>query len=85
MDVVPIFNSNQACNVALEEGDTSIYASFIYTGCSVREKRELWQFLEDFGTHLKGPWLIGGDFNCVLVDDERICTHSSLSALNDFN
>ena len=33
-------------------------------------RKDLWEDLKSFKTHL--PWLVCGDFNCLLHTDERI-------------
>lgn len=41
--------------------------------CNERDRREaLWEELRSMALKIDGPWVVCGDFNCVLNCDERV-------------
>ncbi|XP_028551954.1 uncharacterized protein LOC114579946 isoform X2 [Dendrobium catenatum] len=40
--------------------------------CSRNGRRILWNQLSDFASTVSGPWLVGGDFNCISSPNERV-------------
>lgn len=52
--------------------------SFVYAGPHVRLRRELWQFHGLLSESVEGPWIIVGDFNCILDGTERVEVHLCL-------
>ncbi|KAI5663501.1 hypothetical protein M9H77_22824 [Catharanthus roseus] len=55
------------CKVSLWK----FFVSFVYGLHSVVSRRPLWQSLVQFGSTLKQPWLVLGDFNNILNGNER--------------
>ncbi|MCE3050917.1 hypothetical protein HAX54_048511 [Datura stramonium] len=58
-------------NIEAQNGGTLI-VTMIYAKCSALERIELWNNLEDLSSEMKQPWLIDGDFNVVLNEEEKI-------------
>ncbi|KAK6118331.1 hypothetical protein DH2020_047902 [Rehmannia glutinosa] len=49
-----------------------IHTSCIYAKCSTVDRRPLWDSLITLADNYQNiPWLVGGDFNCFLSEDER--------------
>nr|XP_016508278.1 PREDICTED: uncharacterized protein LOC107825871 [Nicotiana tabacum] len=46
--------------------------TFVYAKCSAIERLELWDHLYYLGSDMKLPLLVGGDFNVILHEDEKI-------------
>ncbi|XP_019225846.1 PREDICTED: uncharacterized protein LOC109207391 [Nicotiana attenuata] len=46
--------------------------TFGYAKCSAMERLELWDRLYHLECDMKLPWLVGGDFNVILHEDEKI-------------
>ncbi|XP_019240159.1 PREDICTED: uncharacterized protein LOC109220151 [Nicotiana attenuata] len=46
--------------------------TFVYAKCSAIERLELWDHLYYLASDMKLPWLVGGDFNVILHEDEKI-------------
>ncbi|XP_070048553.1 uncharacterized protein [Nicotiana tomentosiformis] len=46
--------------------------TFVYAKCSVIERLELWDHLYYLASDMELPWLVGGDFNVLLHEDEKI-------------
>lgn len=43
----------------------------IYARCNAMERLELWEELEDIADHTQIPWIIGGDCNVILTEEEK--------------
>ncbi|XP_075104495.1 uncharacterized protein LOC142178570 [Nicotiana tabacum] len=48
------------------------YITVVYAFNTREERRSLWQHLESMSGGIKQPWLVTGDFNSVLLADDRI-------------
>ncbi|XP_070050659.1 uncharacterized protein [Nicotiana tomentosiformis] len=46
--------------------------TFVYAKCSSLDRLELWDKLYYLAADMELPWVIGGDFNVVLHEDEKI-------------
>nr|XP_016499173.1 PREDICTED: uncharacterized protein LOC107817811 [Nicotiana tabacum] len=46
--------------------------TFIYAKCSAVERLGLWDHLYYLESDMKFPWLVGGDFNVIFHEDEKI-------------
>ncbi|KAL2901089.1 LINE-1 retrotransposable element ORF2 protein [Bienertia sinuspersici] len=53
---------------ALEE----FFCTFIYAHNDAKLRDSLWETLSKLNSKLRGPWLMMGDFNCVINIEERI-------------
>ncbi|XP_010666661.1 uncharacterized protein LOC104883796 [Beta vulgaris subsp. vulgaris] len=69
-----IFMSSQVihCCVSPMGGTWSFFLSVIYAFNDAASRKIVWKDLEEISLKIKGPWLMGGDFNCVLNPEERI-------------
>ncbi|XP_074313826.1 uncharacterized protein LOC141649022 [Silene latifolia] len=63
---------------------TSFYLSMVYAFNDIHAREELWAQLVDLSVHIKDPWLVCGDFNCVLSHAERLGGSSSDNEIDDF-
>lgn len=46
--------------------------SIVYASNDAKEREVLWHDLESVASGIKVPWIVVGDYNCVLNPDERI-------------
>ncbi|XP_019230803.1 PREDICTED: uncharacterized protein LOC109211692 [Nicotiana attenuata] len=46
--------------------------AFVYAKCSAIERLEYWDHLYYLASDMNFPWLVGGDFNVILHEDEKI-------------
>ena len=44
----------------------------VYVKCDHLEKINLWDSLYSLADHMDLPWLVGGDFNVIMNEDEKI-------------
>ncbi|XP_056691804.1 uncharacterized protein [Spinacia oleracea] len=81
----PFFCSSQLIHgdIGLKNGN-QFACSFIYAHNSQYERCALWNDLCSLAGKINGPWILMGDFNCVLNTDERIGSAVRLSELKDF-
>lgn len=49
----------------------TFYITLVYARCTALERLELWQELESLN-YRNCPWMIGGDFNVVLNEEEKL-------------
>ncbi|XP_059281156.1 uncharacterized protein LOC132034819 [Lycium ferocissimum] len=52
--------------------DTDILATFVYAKCDEAERRELWENLYHLADSMNLPWLVAGDFNVILSEEEKL-------------
>ncbi|XP_070034553.1 uncharacterized protein [Nicotiana tomentosiformis] len=49
-----------------------IIMTFIFTKCSSLERLELWDNLYNIANDMELPWVVGGDFNVISSEEEKI-------------
>ncbi|KAL9674520.1 hypothetical protein QQ045_030792 [Rhodiola kirilowii] len=57
----------------------------VYAPKTEKEKMQLWEALVDLKVSFTGEWVVGGDFNAVLTEEERSRTTFSERDANAFN
>lgn len=82
-----IASSSQFLTLGLIENNSlCTYISFVYASCSPSHRQILFQDIVNFGGAISIPWLIGGDFNCVLSPSEKMGGGMpALDSMADFN
>lgn len=48
-----------------------VVVTFIYAMCDAVEGIELWETLYHLASNMELPWLVGGDFNVILIEEEK--------------
>ncbi|XP_026399691.1 uncharacterized protein LOC113295576 [Papaver somniferum] len=83
MDIVTpvaVNSSRQATTIKVED----VFISFIHASCFQVTRRSLRQQLSSFDNNI--PWLVMGDFNCVLRNDDKKGGYTPCtSAINEFS
>lgn len=46
--------------------------SLVYTRCNTQERLELWDELQCFEPNSQIPWIIGGGFNAIFNEEEKL-------------
>ncbi|XP_022852083.1 uncharacterized protein LOC111373750 [Olea europaea var. sylvestris] len=59
------------CEVTCKVTSFAFRLSFVYGFHSIVTRRPLWSNLIDFGATCSIPWMVMGDFNCILSPDEK--------------
>ncbi|XP_074315394.1 uncharacterized protein LOC141651588 [Silene latifolia] len=62
----------------------SFFCTMVYAFNDWNERKALWSDLGAYSRSLKGPWVICGDFNTVLVPFERLGGNSTFEEMDDF-
>ncbi|XP_074288835.1 uncharacterized protein LOC141613986 [Silene latifolia] len=60
------------------------HVTMVYAFNGSNERQSLWANLSRLANNISGPWAIGGDFNCVLTEDERVGGSFSRQDAEDF-
>ncbi|XP_074290733.1 uncharacterized protein LOC141617431 [Silene latifolia] len=58
--------------------------TMVYAYIGTQERKELWDKLCQIKCQTRGPWVICGDFNTVLIPTERLGGHSTEEEIEDF-
>ncbi|WMV33526.1 hypothetical protein MTR67_026911 [Solanum verrucosum] len=69
-----ISNTDQQLTLQLHFQDTGdiILATMIYTKCDALERINMWDDTCNISVNYNMPWLVGGDFNVIMSDEEKI-------------
>ncbi|XP_075077128.1 uncharacterized protein LOC142163876 [Nicotiana tabacum] len=69
-----LMDTEQQVTISLyhQDIDQHIIMTFVYAKCSSIERLELWDYLYYLATDMNFSWMVGGDFNFVLHEDEKI-------------
>ncbi|XP_056691809.1 uncharacterized protein [Spinacia oleracea] len=60
------------CLVCPKNGSVDFCCTFVYAFNQSKEREDLWRDLCGLGIGVHKPWIVLGDFNCVLNIDERV-------------
>ncbi|XP_074297536.1 uncharacterized protein LOC141628271 [Silene latifolia] len=60
------------------------YYSMVYAFNDTADMKSLWADLNGIASTVQGPWMICGDFNCVLSPAERLGGHTTEEEMSDF-
>ncbi|XP_074278517.1 uncharacterized protein LOC141602103 [Silene latifolia] len=63
---------NYQLHVTDKETDEHMAITFVYAFNEVKEREPLWVNLKRIAGSIQGPWVIGGDFNCVTQAHDRL-------------
>ncbi|KAH0666246.1 hypothetical protein KY285_027452 [Solanum tuberosum] len=56
----------------LRDRDDCFRVTTVYARCSALERLELWEDLEHIAAQPSSPWLVGGDFNTIVDESEKL-------------
>lgn len=54
------------------EAGVVVVVTLVYAKCNPAERVVLWETLEDMALSIQEPWLVGGDFNVIISENEKI-------------
>lgn len=74
VDIQVLDASPQAihCRVTCKVTSNIFCLSFIYGFNSMISRRQLWSSISNFAINCSGPWILMGDFNCVMKESEKV-------------
>ncbi|XP_059290400.1 uncharacterized protein LOC132043958, partial [Lycium ferocissimum] len=70
---VVISESEQQVTLQLTHSslNQSVLVSVVYAKCARDEREELWEAMVELANQQDLPWIIGGDFNVIVSDEEK--------------
>ncbi|XP_074318694.1 uncharacterized protein LOC141655516 [Silene latifolia] len=87
-NALPPSGDYSAQSIHMEVKDLSTGFQFkctmVYAFNDLNERKALWSKLCAYNKEIKGPWVICGDFNTVLVPSERLGGNSTYEEMDDF-
>ncbi|PHU24658.1 Protein TRIGALACTOSYLDIACYLGLYCEROL 1, chloroplastic [Capsicum chinense] len=60
------------CRLMNQEGNTEMVVTLVYAKCTQSERLQLWDSLFQISHNFQVPWLVGGDFNVIVNDEEKM-------------
>ncbi|XP_060182971.1 uncharacterized protein LOC132612916 [Lycium barbarum] len=69
-----IQDTDQQITVKLnfQDDNKTLMTTMIYAKCEALERISLWDNLYNLDDQMEVPWLVGGDFNVIIHEDEKI-------------
>ncbi|KAH0679678.1 hypothetical protein KY284_020763 [Solanum tuberosum] len=61
----------QHLTMQFNKNNVEILFTVVHTRCDAREKLELWEELEVVAQEMSLPWLVGGDFIVIRIEEEK--------------
>lgn len=55
-----------------QEAGMSVVVTLVYAKCNQQERLILWKSLTDIAQSMHDLWIIGGDFNVITCDEEKL-------------
>lgn len=62
----------QQVTIQFKLNNKEFVISILYARCSALERLELWEELDTISENMHCPWIIGGDFNVILYEEEKL-------------
>ncbi|XP_060200195.1 uncharacterized protein LOC132628431 [Lycium barbarum] len=74
VNVEVLLDTEQSITVKLQFQDFNkdMVVTMVYAKCSKVERMQLWDSLYLLASNMTSPWLVGGDFNVILNEEEEI-------------
>lgn len=72
MEVTVWKDEEQQLSVILQSVDLSVIVTLVYAKCNSNERQILWDSLVDLVDTYQSPWIIGGDFNVIRHEEEKL-------------
>ncbi|WMV18188.1 hypothetical protein MTR67_011573 [Solanum verrucosum] len=67
-----ILDTVQQVTIQFKKNEKDFLISAVYARCNAMERLELWEELESIAENVRCPWVIGGDFNVILNEKEKL-------------
>ncbi|KAH0679123.1 hypothetical protein KY284_020208 [Solanum tuberosum] len=73
-DITVVKDTEQQLTLCLKHHQQSHkwLITLVYAKCNAEDRLMLWEDIYQLSTDMDSPWLIGGDFNVVLNEEEKI-------------
>lgn len=67
-----ILDSLQQLSMKFCKNNKSFIISTVYARCSAMDRLELWEEIVHISENCQVPWMVGGDFNVILHEEEKM-------------
>ncbi|KAH0696200.1 hypothetical protein KY289_013682 [Solanum tuberosum] len=67
-----VLDTVQQVTFQFKKNDKEFMVSAVYARCNTVERLELWEELDSIAEHVQCPWIIGGDLNVILDEEEKL-------------
>ncbi|KAH0770267.1 hypothetical protein KY290_014248 [Solanum tuberosum] len=67
-----VLDTVQQVTFQFKKNDKEFMILAVYARCNAVERLELWEELDSIEEHVQCPWIIGGDFNVILDEKEKV-------------
>lgn len=82
-------DEDQMLTLNLKNQNTGIEVmiSLVYAKCTQGERLQLWESMEDIANTINLPWMVGGDFNVICNEEEKLGGRAAVTGaeVRDFN
>ncbi|XP_074314069.1 uncharacterized protein LOC141649273 [Silene latifolia] len=81
-----LYYSAQLIHMLVTEISSNVhfFCSMVYAFNDTTERKTLWTDLNNLASSISSPWIVCGDFNCVLSPSERLGGQTSEEEMEDF-
>ncbi|XP_074315308.1 uncharacterized protein LOC141651499 [Silene latifolia] len=78
--------SAQAIHMRITEisTDFQFHCTMVYAFNDTIDRKDFWSDVSIYSDNITGPWLLCGDFNCVLTPTERLGGQTTIEEMEDF-
>ncbi|XP_060202783.1 uncharacterized protein LOC132631207 [Lycium barbarum] len=66
-----ISDTEQQVSGTIKNNDDTITITIVYAKCDANLRMDLWDDIKNIATNCHNPWMVIGDFNCILDSDEK--------------
>ncbi|XP_060181961.1 uncharacterized protein LOC132611561 [Lycium barbarum] len=66
-----IHDTEQHLTCTINTGNGKITVTAVYAKCEANLREELWDELRNMASSCNNPWMVIGDFNCIIDPDEK--------------
>ncbi|XP_015169816.1 uncharacterized protein [Solanum tuberosum] len=67
-----LLDTIQQVTIQFKHNNKEFIISVVYARCNALKRLELWEELESIAERVQYPWIIGGDFNVILNEEEKL-------------
>lgn len=88
MNYCVIIDEEQQLTLKLEnhQAGVTVKVTLVYAKYSQNERLRLWEVFEEMAITYQDPWLVGGDFNVIGNEEEKLRGFPiTLDEIGDFN
>ncbi|XP_075076924.1 uncharacterized protein LOC142163521 [Nicotiana tabacum] len=74
VDIVMDMEQQMTLKLFYRNLNKELYVTLVYAKYDATERIKLWDFMYHLSLDMESPWLVGGDFNVILSEEEKYKT-----------